>query len=707
MNFKASPLPEIVRRVAEATGFQIIFGDDLQGRSSITVKERVSKEEAFQLMNAALFGKGFIALQMSEGIYKIVPVAESLSSSPAQDREPRAGVEEQMVTLLSLEYADASQVASTLKNFVATGGTALAYTETNSIILVGTEAQLRRLMLIARTIDESSGDDLMVRAIRHRSAETVSEIVSTVFNESPVPTDRVEIWPDERTNMVVVRANKARIEEVREFIDTLDVRPEGTGEVQVIRIKNRDAEDVASLLRTLSEEHSPRRRVASDAAPQKIADVGQHLAGRDVSITVDQATRSLLVRADAETMEAIYEIIELLDRVPPRVVIEAVAFQLSRPSSYIFGVDFALPLNNPKSKDDLLVAVSSNTSGNPTEPDPDATAYGRFSRDPLVLPVQTIGGIPIAALPIPTDAIGASFQAGASEIYSNVLMRPHINVISGEEHEIFTGNNIPVPVAAGTPQGVQVEGQAGIAQTSAGITNTQNIERQDVGVRMRVKPILGEEGVVMVELDLEFSDVVQSIAGDVETVGPTIEKRNLEVKANLRDGEYALVGMYVDRKTFFSEVGMPIFKDIPVLGYFFRTTRQSFVDTEFLVVLSARVLRTREEDIAETIRRRIAFQRAISRLNDLRSHSTAPYAVLLETLGDEDMAHSIASTFAEDGFTTRVTDWELEGDPVYDVYVTDLASFTQAAELARRLADAGWDSADVAILPTANELEGE
>ena len=66
-----------------------------------------------------------------------------------------------------------------------------------------------------------------------------------------------------------------------------------------------------------------------------------------------------------------------------------------------------------------------------------------------------------------------------------------------------------------------------------------------------------------------------------------------------------------------------------------------------------------------------------------------------------------ASTFAEDGFTTRVTDWELEGEPVYDVYVTDLASFTQAAELARRLADAGWDSADVAILPTANELEGE
>jgi len=324
-----------------------------------------------------------------------------------------------------------------------------------------------------------------------------------------------------------------------------------------------------------------------------------------------------------------------------------------------------------------------------------------------VLPVQTIGGIPIAALPIPTDAIGASFQAGASEIYSNVLMRPHINVISGEEHEIFTGNNIPVPVAAGTPQGVQVEGQAGIAQTSAGITNTQNIERQDVGVRMRVKPILGEEGVVMVELDLEFSDVVQSIAGDVETVGPTIEKRTLEVKANLRDGEYALVGMYVDRKTFFSEVGMPIFKDIPVLGYLFRTTRRSFVDTEFLVVLSARVLRTREEDIAETIRRRIAFQRAISRLNDLRSHSTAPYAVLLETLGDEDMAHSIASTFAEDGFTTRVTDWELEGEPVYDVYVTDLASFTDAAELARRLADAGWDSADVAILPTANELEGE
>jgi type II secretory pathway component GspD/PulD (secretin) len=165
--------------------------------------------------------------------------------------------------------------------------------------------------------------------------------------------------------------------------------------------------------------------------------------------------------------------------------------------------------------------------------------------------------------------------------------------------------------------------------------------------------------------------------------------------------------MHVDRRRVESEIGMPILKDMPVLGYLFRTRKSGVVDTEFLVVLSARVLRTREEEIAETIRRRIAFERANSRLADLTTHSRAPYAVLLETLDDEDLAHTIAATFAEDGFTTRVTDWEVAGRPVFDVYVTDVASFAEAGELARRLADAGWDSADIAILPTANELEGQ
>jgi general secretion pathway protein D len=705
MNFQAIEIPHVVQRVATATGYQFIYGDDLQGRVSITVKDRVTKEEAFQLLNAALFGMGFVALEISKDAYKIVPVARSLSSAPMSDREPEAGGEQQITTLLHLEFADANQVAGTLKNFSATGGIALAYPETNTVILVGTEAQLRRLMIIARSIDSSSGDDLMVRVIRHRSVERVEEMVYEIFNESPLATDRVEVWADPRTSTLVARATKRRLIELREFLDEIDQRPEGIGEIEVIRIRNRDAEDVAEILRSLTEAASPQRRAVVRGAPKGVAQVGEHLSGRDVAITVDRATRSLIVRADRETMEAVLRVVEMLDRIPPRIVVEVVVFQLSRPSAFVFGVDFVTPINNPKSKDDLIVVLSSNTSGDPTSPDPAATVFGRFSRDPIVLPVTTIGGIPVAALPIPTDALGASIQAGEAQIYSNVLMRPHIKMISGEEHEIFTGNNVPIPVAA--TQGTQVEGQAGIAQPRVGLTTSQNIERQDVGVRLRVRPVLGEEGGVTVELDLEVSEVVDSIAGDVNQVGPTLEKRDLQVKVNLREGEYALVGMHIDRKKVTSVIGMPILMNMPVLGFLFRTTKTGVVDTEFLVVLNARVLRTREEDIAESIRRRIAFQRAIARMEDLTTHSSAPYAVLLETLDDEDAAHQIASTFAEDGFTTRVSDWEVDGEMVYDVYVTDLGSFVEAGELAQRFADAGWDSADIAILPTANELEGE
>jgi hypothetical protein len=99
----------------------------------------------------------------------------------------------------------------------------------------------------------------------------------------------------------------------------------------------------------------------------------------------------------------------------------------------------------------------------------------------------------------------------------------------------------------------------------------------------------------------------------------------------------------------------------------------------------------------------MAFERSNSRVNDLTSLSEQPYAVLLEALPSEDDAHRIAETFTGDGFETRVTGWDSSEGRVWDVYVTGLASLSDAGELAMRFRDAGWES-EVAVLPTLDEL---
>ena len=106
-------------------------------------------------------------------------------------------------------------------------------------------------------------------------------------------------------------------------------------------------------------------------------------------------------------------------------------------------------------------------------------------------------------------------------------------ITSGDEHEIFAGDNIPIPVAQ--TEGRAADGPATSARCS------QNIERQDVGTTLRVTPTVGERGGVRLELTVEVSSLGASVAGDVEEVGPTIQEIIVESTIRLRDGEIAVI----------------------------------------------------------------------------------------------------------------------------------------------------------------------
>jgi type II secretory pathway component GspD/PulD (secretin) len=145
---------------------------------------------------------------------------------------------------------------------------------------------------------------------------------------------------------------------------------------------------------------------------------------------------------------------------------------------------------------------------------------------------------------------------------------------------------------------------------------------------------------------------------------------------------------------------------IPLLGFLFSRTEETVDDVDFVVVITARQMDSIEEDIAETVRRRMAFERSIARVADLGSVGDAPYAVLLDTVRSADQAREIAEAFEGDGFETRVTDWDAAGSSVHDVYVVDLASFDDAVVLARKLNDAGWP-AELTVLQPENEMAEE
>ena len=705
VHYKQREISQIVSLIARATGRRFIFDDSLRGRITITVPYRVSHEEALALLDAALFVKGFAALPVGDDTTKIVPLAESQVGSPTTDTalDPEGG--RVITTMVRLRHADATKAVTALGPNVAESGAAIPYPPGNEVILAGPEAQVARLATILRVLDQAADENILVRTLRHRSAAVAAEILEVTFNEGRRPGDQAAIWTDERTNQVLVQTSPVRLEAMRKTIEKIDRIDDGEGMVRVVRVLNRPAEEISEILVGMQKGQSGAKPGTRKAV---VEELGNSLQNRPYTVTVDPATRSLLLSSDSDTLSILIEVINELDKLPPRVAVDVMVLELIRPSGFQLGINYFLPLLEPSSVTDPAVFFSSGGAsvspsagllgtGVPTGPGANDFLFGHYARSPLQLTLDPGGGADPITVRVPRDEV--SFEAGESLAETNILMRPHILAMSGEEHRVFVGNEIPVPVGS-------TVGTDEFIGTAGALANQQTIERRDVGIDLTVKPTVGQAGVVLLDLKIEMSDMQASIAGPVDQVGPTFTQRTIESTLSLSEGELAVIGASNGSGDSVSVVGVPFLKDIPFFGYLFGTESRTRVENDLLIVVEARILRSPSEDAAYTIRQRIALERAISRVADLESLDSHPYAVLLETVEHEAGAQRVASAFEEDGFTSRVTNWVSTSGPLWDVYLTGFETFAEASELARGLYDAGW-SPEVTVLSPENVLAGD
>jgi general secretion pathway protein D len=304
---------------------------------------------------------------------------------------------------------------------------------------------------------------------------------------------------------------------------------------------------------------------------------------------------------------------------------------------------------------------------------------------------------------VPNDA--AALLARQRRVDARVLLRPHLLVASGEEQEIFAGDNIPIPVASstGAAGGTQPVGGEAEPEFVDPLVLRTNIERQDVGVRLRVKPTVGLGGRLRLELEIEATRVGESTLGDVEEVGPTLLSRELTSSLGLADGEVAILGGRGEPVRRRVESGVPFLQDIPFLGQLFRSTRDELVQSHLLVAVQARLLRSPDDLALDTIRRRLAFERSREGLRALEAETDAPYAVLVATRATRQEAAGVAADLSALGRDARVVEWEAGGMPRFDVFLTGFAEFSDACAAARVLLERGFSPEVLALVGSLDE----
>lgn len=627
LDFNDVELSVVIDTIARLTGKNFIYDDRVRGRVTIVSPTKVTVDEAYRVFESVLQVKGFTTVEGPGGALKVIPLREA-KESPVDTRttpRPTPNVDRYVTRLIPLRYIDAEAITNTLKPLASKDASMVAYKPTNTVILTDAASNIRRILAILEAIDvETYKEELAVIQLRYADATTLAEQLSEIFQaetgQTAAPTTRrrrrraqrtatpqpqasplggtVRFLTDERTNSLLVLASRTRLEEIRELVRRLDVPVTGGGRIQVYYLKHADAEEIAQTLNNLvSGQAAGGGRAGQPAQPQALSAAVTELAG-GASVTADPPTNSLVIQSSPEGYQALVSVIELLDIPRPQVLVEALIMEVDVTDSQNLGFSGLVTI---RIEDDESVSFSSATD----------SATRALLSEGTALPSEFPSGFLGSAINRARTGSGTFIQgaisASASDNSTNVLSAPHILTSDNEEAEILVGNNIPIVTS-------RVASAAGIDQADRGLATSVNVERQDIGVTLRVTPQISEGETVRLQIFQEITDINSGLTGaegvgDPEEVGVALTNRKIENTVVVRDGDTVVIGGLISDNFNDTITKVPFLGDIPVLGWAFKSTSRTLQKVNLLVFLTPHVVRGADELEHASIRKREEFRR--------------------------------------------------------------------------------------------------
>lgn len=274
----------------------------------------------------------------------------------------------------------------------------------------------------------------------------------------------------------------------------------------------------------------------------------------DIAIVPDARANSLLIRANRTDLELVRAVVRQLDVRPLQALIEVLIAEVRRDRGLTFGASSALPVTT------IGKSGAAMTAATGASPSP---GLGDF-----VLRVMGLGGIDVEA------ALRAASERGDVRI----LSRPVILTANNERAEIVVGTQRPfVQLSRSLPTDAAVRDQV--------------VQYRDVGTKLSVRPTIGGDGTVQLEVMQEVS----SATSETQFNAPVIATRSVQTHLLAQDGQTIALGGLTDRQHDSSRSGVPLLSSIPLLGGFFGRASSRTTETELFIFLTPRVIRTDDD----------------------------------------------------------------------------------------------------------------
>lgn len=582
-SFDAVDIRTFVKLVGEITGKRFVMGDGIEGAVTV-VSPRVAPSEVYPLFLSILESVGY-SVQEENGVLQVVPLkgrtAGLASVLGTGDAVPEQGV---YTKIFRLTYVSAAEMRKVLEPVKAEGvGSAVrALEETNHLVVTDSAGGIRRIEALLKIVDQPGLARLTdVIPLTYASAEEMAQQLNLALAENLTRAQQLmERLPSGRSaaasgndshaalvvavphaNRLIVVGTQTQVDSLRQLIAKMDVDvPSGHGRLNAIFLQHLSAEEAATNISALL-----KQRVATGTSGQTDS--------RQIAIQASPSSNALLVDAGPGDFDVVKQLIDQLDKSPEQVHIGVVIMEVSNGDGLKFGVDFAA-VDLPGSVGDSVVQGSFGLG--------DASSLLNSVQDgifPRGLSVGVAHGSSMATDGTIQSGYPGFFNIDAYRSNSRfkILSETSLQSQNNKEATVSVVNEIPVLKS-------EITGGTGTARDVI-----RNIDRVDVGIKLRITPHFIPGGRIRMALNPSIEAVIDSGSNSLEFT-PTIAKREVETTVTVDDGRTIVIAGLTRQDERESERRVPFLGAIPILGWLFRRTERVNERTDVLIFVTPTVV---------------------------------------------------------------------------------------------------------------------
>jgi general secretion pathway protein D len=643
LNFNRADLVEIIHIIAQQLRLTYTIDPEVKGTVTINSAEPLRAEDLLPIFHQLLRMNGAVAVRTGN-LYHIMPIKDGkgLARPLGQGKEDSFALQ-----VIPVRFFSVAEMKRVLTPFLQPGGEIVENPRGNFLIVMDLPSNIQRLMEIAEMIDVQvfAGTRMEIYQPKVASAEELAQEMTKVMQSFASSVPQAESFAAQfvalpRINqLLVISHSEAAWTYAKRWLDRLDIIAEGPGRrIFIYPVENGKATELADVLsqalgqpstgrrdttRTLQELHrstpggtnptpgrgttgtgsfgtsgsfgqqsQPLGAYAAVPAPGQVTPPPvvpsaptplpptaprppaqtpqaqqQQQQQEQLRIVPDPATNSLIIYGTVQEFQNIKNILKELDAIPRQVLIEAMILQVDLTDTESLGVDIEI-LRRPRVTIFGQTFASQGALRTLANNFPTAPTFGSGSGLSGI-----VGGRDVQAI----------INALMTDARVKLISSPSVLAADNRPARIQVGSEEPIPT-----------GTINAVVGSPGVSSSTTIQYRNTGRILTILPQVNTKGLVNLQIKAEVS-----ARGDDVTVGqdrfPAFNTQDAETTAVVEDGETLVIGGLIGERKSKSRTGIPYLMDIPVVGRFFGTTTDQAQRTELIMLITPRVIRSRDE----------------------------------------------------------------------------------------------------------------